>query len=853
MRPNRRAFSYAAIPMSDLVEPRVERPFEPSTVSVAESPQWVPAEPTPNLVESFWRYRWAVALPGALGAVIGFLFYLQTPETFRSTTRLMVEADRSPALDAVTGELVGGVPGIEIVESQLISDHVVTTAFNDARMIPFHDRFPNGVQEFRKFVIGDEALKLTPEFTDAKTYRSLVMLLNFDSESPELSEAAVKSFSDALQEFYNRKHKSSKSELLKYMVDFTERLYPEMRTLEKRYRDFRKDAPLQWDAAGAAINPHRDQQIFLVTRRSQLMEELRTKQTELAAVEAVSNQTEDPQVALAVVGQLLERRFTLPDLKLSGVGFGSDDEKLALVKMEQELVPLLVERNQNSSQFGEEHPTVRQLDLQIEGLREELTRLAREQTGRISELLDHNQQSSKDAAEALDAVRSGLSTQVSMLRTQIDELNKQIATEGEEVARLADYEYDHESMIRDMEQHRTLMDQVDEQMTRVSLTEEESGTRVIELTAPSIAYLVSPVLWKNLAIGCFLGVMLGGGLAFLLEQNANTFRDPDQIASVVGAPVLTHLPFFKGRSRKRNTDGESENRFEELEDHLVAVHSPASVAAEAIRTCRTSIFFETSGLEDGKVIQVTSPLPGDGKSTIAGNLACSIAQSGKPTVVVDCDLRRPQLTDNFAAGDKLGLTDALDGRCEYLDAVHDTPIHTLKVMPSGPIPANPAEALTLPEMGELLDVLRQRFDYVIVDSPPLLLVTDPSILASYCEGVILAVKVRRKSKPNTREATKILQGVGSRILGVVVNNSDEPGKSDGYRGHGYYRYARQASRYRTNYGSYRNSRYYSRQYKKKNLQRIVSGRSGDLAGTTNFEPSRNGHSSDNGHAKEEET
>ncbi len=192
---------------------------------------------------------------------------------------------------------------------------------------------------------------------------------------------------------------------------------------------------------------------------------------------------------------------------------------------------------------------------------------------------------------------------------------------------------------------------------------------------------------------------------------------------------------------------------------------------------------------------MTSPLPGDGKSTIAGNLACSIAQSGKRVLAIDCDLRRPQLTDNFAMNDKPGLTNLLNGTCDPNEASHQTPLSMLRVMPSGPIPANPAEALTLPEMNELLDLLRDQYDYIIVDTPPLLVVTDPSITASMVDGVVLAIRVRRKSKPNAREAVNILGAVGANILGIVINNSDDVSVSDGYRGYGYYRYGRYSKRY----------------------------------------------------------
>ena len=406
-----------------------------------------------------------------------------------------------------------------------------------------------------------------------------------------------------------------------------------------------------------------------------------------------------------------------------------------------------------------------------------------------------------------------------MLDAQVKQLDSQIAEAQAKAAELAEYELQNADLLGEMEQQGALMTQLEDQMARVELTEEESGVRVTELTVPSKAYLVSPILYKNLGIGTFLGLLLGSGLAFLLEKNSNSFRDPEEIADVVGAPVLTHLPFFKGRARKGRKN--EVTPFDSLDSQLAVVHAPASIAAEAMRSARTSIFFETADIKNGKVIQITSPLPGDGKSTIAGNLACSIAQSGKSTVIVDCDLRRPQLTSNFGINDKRGLTDILDGHCELVDAIHDTPISTLKIIPSGPIPANPAEALTLPDMSQLLDLLREKFDYVIIDSPPLLLVTDPSILASYVDGVILAIKVRRKSKPNAKEATRILRAVGANLIGVIVNNSDESGKSDGYRGHGHYRYGRQASRYRQNYGK---TGHYSSKNGQDSVPVAVSGR-----------------------------
>ena len=473
---------------------------------------------------------------------------------------------------------------------------------------------------------------------------------------------------------------------------------------------------------------------------------------------------------------------------------------------------------------------MKELDTELDMMRGEFRRLVREQSQRMAELAEEKQSESSDpnerAEEAINAILYAARAETKLLGQQIADLDRMIGTERDAAIDLARYEQENHSMLREIERTRQLMDQLQEQMARVSLTEEDGSTRVDELTAPSAAYKVGPNLARSLGICGFLGLAIGSGLALLLEKNANTFRDPEEISSLLGVPVLTHVPFFKGR-RAKARKGEDDPAGE-LDPSLAVVHQPASIAAEAIRSCRTSIFFELSGT-GGKVMQVTSPLPGDGKSTIAGNLACSIAQSGKKVLAIDCDLRRPQLTDNFAFADQLGLTNVLNGDCEPHEACHQSPISSLHVMPSGPIPANPAEALTLPDMHDLIALLRERYDFIIIDTPPLLVVTDPSITAGMVDGVVLALRVRRKSRPNARESINILQAVGARVLGVVINNSDEASSSDGYRGYGYYRYGRYTSRYYYR-NAYSANGYYRRGEGSAKRERLhVSGREAGIA------------------------
>ncbi|TWT65971.1 polysaccharide biosynthesis tyrosine autokinase [Allorhodopirellula solitaria] len=836
--------------MQVIPESESDRPT-PVGAYPAPAPSWQGGKPeTTDMLSAIWRYRWAVLIPTVIGFVCGLLLYLKTPETYQSSTRLMFESHRPAVIDTMTGDIVGGVPSVDILRSQLFSDSVVKRAFEDPHFEIFQDQF-SGPGAFGGMSAG--ALRFQTDLQDGRMASSLVATLSFHGADPDLCEGAVEAYSAALQEMFAEKHRSSRGELIRLITVATDQLQPKMDLIEERYRKFRIEAPLVWNERGDATNPHRERQLYLTGRRSQLDEELRQKSVELTAIESIAREASDPLVGMSVIGQLVGKTFTLPQATQFNRDLRESDTELQQLQLDQKLVPLMIERNRYAAEFGDQHPTVKALDTELTVMKSELKRLITEQTQRILQLMEESRGQGVDpsvrAKESVDVILIASRAEVALLNEQISEIEAQIETEKKKAIEIAKFEQENMAILREMERNQALINQLDEQMARIELSEEDGGLQVTSLRAPGNAYRIGPNMAKMLTIGTLLGIAAGLGLALLLEKNANTFREPDEVVAAVGAPILTHVPFFKGKVRKSKID--NPNPFEELDPHLAVVHTPSSVPAEAIRSCRTSIFFELAGIQGGKILQVSSPLPGDGKSTISGNLACSIAQSGKRTLLIDCDLRRPQITNNFDSAEKQGLTDVLNGTCDHGDAIHDTPLATLKLMPSGPIPANPAEALSLPEMSELLDMLREEFDYIVLDTPPLLVVTDPSILASMVDGVVVALKIRRKSKPNVKEAATILRNVGARVLGIVINNSDESSASDGYRGYGYYRYARQTNRY------YRNTPENGPMGGKVRTPVIVSGR-GEMGQPVNGSPnpgspnpvanitpaaSRNGHAS----------
>lgn len=201
---------------------------------------------------------------------------------------------------------------------------------------------------------------------------------------------------------------------------------------------------------------------------------------------------------------------------------------------------------------------------------------------------------------------------------------------------------------------------------------------------------------------------------------------------------------------------------------LIAYSNPRLQISEQFRLVRTNIQFASVDNEV-KSIMVTSPEPADGKSTTAANLAIVLAQQEKKVLIVDTDLRKPSVHLTFHLSNNYGLTNVLTRVVPLEDAISDTYIKNLHVLPSGPIPPNPSELLSSHAMELVMNKLGEWFDYVIFDTPPILAVTDSQIMANKCAGVILVVASGKTTKDMAIKAKQLLERANSRILGVVVN------------------------------------------------------------------------------------
>lgn len=212
--------------------------------------------------------------------------------------------------------------------------------------------------------------------------------------------------------------------------------------------------------------------------------------------------------------------------------------------------------------------------------------------------------------------------------------------------------------------------------------------------------------------------------------------------------------------------------------HLITVTNPRSPVSEAFRALRTNIDFSSVD-EQIQVIMVTSSGPEEGKSTVTANLAAAYAQSDKKVVLIDADLRKPTGHRTFSLSNRYGLSSLLSQQAEMTEVIQESGVPNLSVITSGPIPPNPAEMLASNRMSRVLQELRQKFDIILVDTPPLLAVTDAQLMASKSDGVIMVVSYGKVKRDIAAKAKGNLDRVGAKMLGVVLNNVKRKA-SEGY-------------------------------------------------------------------------
>jgi succinoglycan biosynthesis transport protein ExoP len=304
---------------------------------------------------------------------------------------------------------------------------------------------------------------------------------------------------------------------------------------------------------------------------------------------------------------------------------------------------------------------------------------------------------------------------------------------------------------------------------------------------------ISPRRLTTVLAALFLSSLFGAGLALVLEYLDDTIKTTEEVENYLRLPALAAIPTIDSMPKRRLLlVGGGGNNPEEAEakanSELLINNDPRSSLAEAYRQLRTSILLSTAG-HAPKSLLITSSLPSEGKTTTAVNTAISLAQTGAKVLVIDADMRRPRLHSVFGISNAEGLSTILSSEMQatqILEIIQYDEDAKLNLLPSGPIPPNPAELIGSEQMSNMLKTLQDHFTHVVVDSPPIASFTDGVLVASMVDGVILVVHSGKSSRQVVRRSRQLLQDIGAKIFGVVLNNVNLRSQDNSYYYQSYY-------------------------------------------------------------------
>ena len=556
------------------------------------------------------------------------------------------------------------------------------------------------------------------------------------AEATDPADAAVvaNGVVQAYIDYQDQQHKSTALEVLAVLQNQRDHEEADLKSIQQKMFEAKKASPelaMQTDRGNVVVN-------MLDKYGDVLMQaQLRAIDIQLAATEARS--AGDDPVAIQQI---------LNGLPAENIQSSNLDTMIGRTEQARE------ELDELTAALGVQHPRV------------------------IAKQHELNQLQAKLEASVLQAkvmLQSELATanqRIAALQEAVDDTRKSAMT-----LNVSQAEYDQLS--QEAQSVERSLDLIDDRMKEVNVGE-DTGTLTVSVLEPAKPNPtpIRPNRSHTLGLALAAGLILGVSLATVTDMFDHRIRTPEEVVGLLGLPILGVVPRIPGKR----------TAFEYGQEIQL---SPRSEAAEAYRTIRTAVYF-AMGDRQAKTLLITSPSPGDGKSTLASNLAIAMAQAGRRVLLIDADCRHPTQDKIFEGREGVGLSTVLRGGARLEEALQRTNIEKLEILPCGPLPDNPAELLDSRAMADLISLTSQQYDLVLVDSPPVAEITDARILAATCDGVVLVLRAGRSTRRMAQQARDGLASVGARILGVVINGMprDKGGfQSAQYYGSGRYGYA----------------------------------------------------------------
>lgn len=820
-------------------EPRSSVPETGEAAPVASEehlePQPIFSELVPFLA-NLWRRKWIILAVLATTLFVAVLYLLKATPIYRSEAELLVERTGPNILEKDIFSSTMGLRNFLGTQSEILqSARIVDLALKqqDLMALPTIRRVRRGDPEANivEAIRGDLSVKLKRDTN--------VLTVSYESPYPEDAAAIANGILQAYLLYHREQTQTTSGEVLKTLTQQHGKLDSSLKEAEDalfRFVDEKQvtyfteegfDAILQHLSALRASLTQAELDMVTASLRHAQLDAVRDDPKRVwefiesediwarqfagspSVIEArrLRQQLSEARAQLALLGGGEGTGAGLPALQ--GFSQRYQEAERALLEAKLRL------RSLSEQELGERHPLLADARAKVQELEAERRRALEEERlvleRNIGALQREYARAEKELAETLV---SAAANDLALRQRKEERLNELLGRETQNTRALRREAMEYDRYKDKVDRTKNLLAVIANRIKELELTRDYGRVTVRILRDADVPEgPVKPRKALVLALAMVLGLMLGAFAASLVEHFDVRVRDPEEVGQYLGAPMLGVVPAV-------HPEGGELERLRAV--GLAAWKAPTSQLAESYRRVRTAIDFGAAPEHTRKIL-VTSPIPGDGKTTLASNLAASMALNGKRVLLIDADLRWPRLNKVFGVYRKEGLTDVLVGEARLEEAVFQTEIPNLDVLPCGTRPPNPAELLGSGAFTDLVRRLESAYDRILFDSAPLMAVADAQILAAVADQTVVVTRFRQAERPLFVKVRKMLAGVGRQPMGVVVNVVEA--RRRGYYG-GYY------------YGKYGHGRYYRRYYGKYGEEELgeygvvePEERSGDGAGT----------------------
>ena len=683
-----------------------------------------------DILDLMKRKFWIILFFVLLGIASTLLYFFKAPKTYESTARIFVD-EKSAGSMSGDADAFANDASIEKYMLDIKSTLILAPAIEAGK---FHqlDSFAE-CNDILARLRESKCLVAKPADTKANSGVIKVLFRGADPvECQKVLEDIVASFDDHIK----ATTKLNGGDAAKILKELKEDTFAQLDLVDKEIKALMAQPGILITPDGRVSDPH---QMQLTMMHQDLHERLRDRIKLEARVENINADRAAGKDLQSLVTEILRDQT-----EVSSAG--------AYAQTQTQLVQLKITEQDLLNQFGPDHPDVRKIRTTIRMVE----RMKEQESASLS---------SSNGASAGDIVEDYLNQmnqQIALIQSEERSLTKSIELVQNQSTTISATVENLNRLERKRERLETLFNTNNERLNEVDVFKEHLWRNLSVLDPPSVGEQVAPSLPISLAAGLFLGTLMGLFFAVFKDMAEKTFRSSDDVATILNSRVIGHVSMFQKSRMKRNS------QFPNVVPELVTMHTPAAQASESYRAIRTAIFFKAQEAS-AKIIQVTSPQAGDGKSTSISNLAASIAQSGRRVLLIDADMRKPVQHKLFGATNDYGLSSVICGEMEPMEAVQVVQPEYFSVVTSGPIPSNPAELLTSARFPAILEAYRKEFDFVLIDSPPMMAVTDPSIICGHVDLIYMVMRIRNGVRTNSTRAKEMIDAMGVELGGIIIN------------------------------------------------------------------------------------